>query len=478
MSDQRTPYDSGDIGDREKTALLLRLLIHSGVFIALFLIIYLSSDRSREKFSESLVEALILSSIAFVAHSLETSDKKFDQRLGSIRDLINRTHEMSQSMHQSFTTFQRNIEQDVDTMSHIRDVVAELSQAALIGQRLSSALGDEEGANIAIAATRSFTTYSKAWLSLSEKMSRTTDPMHRYAWVSLVETYLSNHGSQVQRGLLQTSPSVYTQIVIGCCQRLMERIAASQELTLYLVTGMLPNQFFNWPQVATSTGDSRIRYIARAWTGSDTYFAQMKVLCNSVRVTRCILVRDSNSERRFPALRTFSELDALRDKYIFNTPISVSQFKTLELEDVFPEVAEMSFEETAEIVNVEEFRFYPISNTTGFEKSLISPDAKLLHIFRSELHSKGNENCRYYVMHSSEGVLDVFFPTKETVPEAAFFGIRDKAGEQTPSWVCGIVAYLKPFTENIEINFIVGSDGEKFLRALVDLQTRSTIMPP
>ena len=296
-----------------------------------------------------------------------------------------------------------------------------------------------------------------------------------HIWSTLYEVLLKAQTRQLRQGRVSTSSSIYTNFLARSCRRL-KVLYPEHTIELHLVTGMLPHEFFNWPQlgIVSGHGDAegadekrRVEVIPHTWTNSGSYFSEMKDISNEIHLCRHILVRQNDDVGRLP-LRLTSELLDYKSRHIHPEPVDFGFLRKRKYAEIFRYTTPYTFEQADKFVGVRDFKFYPIAAKEDLHKANL-PSQDLFHYFAESFHSSIANATYCEITPETMGTLDALITNAAAVPshlpELAYFKVRAR-GEKKTNEEFAVLSELTPYTEAMEIHFI---DNLKHRPKMVEL---------
>ena len=336
-----------------------------------------------------------------------------------------------------------------------------------ISEKLFSNLGQELRGETVGAVRQTFRLHEQAWLESLADLQSTGEPTVALGWTEMLKVCIEA-GQPIKgiREFLTTSES-YTKSVTACLNMLIEKFP-EKEVTLFFVTAMLPEQFYNWPQAEFSSHPYP-EYISHTWTSSSDYLHKMDKLRNRVRLKRCILVKEDtcsgNASKKLPFCETIGHLRHCTKLHIFEKPIRYRQFETLHAKHLFQATAKFrfgadtdaSYEKGGRLRNIEDFLFYPIGSEEEFRECDFV-GVPLLENFIRELHSKEKADALYYVLRDTDinKLEPLFSDHSDLMPELAMFKVTSRGSRENQCWTFGLCGFLTPFTQSMRVRFLAG----------------------
>jgi hypothetical protein len=382
---------------------------------------------------------------------------------------------------QSLTFFeegQKKIDMQLEIVQKGINLSAEILKTNPRFDDLFKTLEAAESVNLKNIIFRAFGAHAEAWHKQGQEISELdVSEENTYflylMWGSFIRQYLLVESKDLLDGRLLISSSVYTKIVVDCCNNIMNatRNKSSYDLELFLITTMLPNEFFNWPQAEYTINKTDTIYLGHTWDGSSEYFTAIKNLKEKgVKVKRCIVVSDN--ELVIPFVKSFSRLEEICNLYYGRQEYKYRQIMAMGIDGIFEKMTGQSKDKAKNINGIEEFGFFVIGDKQELQDVPHISAVSLLDDFITELHSDRNDARYYSISTVDEKIKNVFFNNSSVLPEFAFFRINKLSGEDDYTFALG--GYLSPYTDSLRAQFIFGENLMKFQTAALVLEKQST----
>jgi hypothetical protein len=387
--------------------------------------------------------------IGVAEQKLATSNKHLEDLLALLKEDNTKFEKSSKTVAELHTE-----------LKELLNLVVELIKTTPRLEALTSTLDEQSARRVGGDISRAFNQHARAWIDSAERLKINRERVTAYCWTKLVERQLRSQSESLSQGFVVTSSEGYTNLVWECCESLSD-VYSEQNLTLFLVTGMMPDEFFNWPQAELSKTRRHFRYVAHTWKGAEAYFDKISKLKTQIRIKRCILTKGGRPltgdvETRLHALHLVNDLREVSDLWMYDRPLSANQLMALDASAVLARTIDDNnpTEYLRDFVEAESFKFYPIGSADDFKKGYLQPQARLLDTFIKTLHSEEEDALYYQLGSSSEDarISDALFFDRGSIPELAMFGVGSK--QKDTRWLFGILGHLRPFTERMHINFI------------------------
>jgi hypothetical protein len=357
-----------------------------------------------------------------------------------------------------------------------------------IPEQLLSDFDSKDKNSIILQIDQAFRQHKQVWIDSSKNLNSHIQPSVVQSWADFVQTCIKEGQPSSQTAEINTSPKAYTESVTTICKKLLE-MYPDKNITLFLVTAMLPEHFYNWPQTAFSD-HAYPEYISHTWKGSHEYFPSMKDLTKEkrLRIRRCILVKDNTykgkERKKLPSLGIIDDLRSSANLHIYNDSIKYNDFKNYRIENMFGQTTKLrsiqsessdlsyaSYEDGKKIIDIDKFEFYPVGTRKQFANSMIMGNS-LCERFIQELHSK-QDDALYYTLRDTdvEKLKPLFNSELDIMPELAMFKL-----EAEKNWLFGISGLLAPFTQSICLRFLAGNHLNSLQNTLRYLEFESDFL--
>jgi hypothetical protein len=341
-------------------------------------------------------------------------------------------------------------------------------------------------------------------------------------WIKLVSLYLKQEVAGLGKKSISATSEIYTQLYSKLTEHLYEDVVRMKGTTLCRlhITGMLPEEFFNGPQIEYTTLDRSPIIFCHAYEGAkyESHYEQstedMAKYKNLLDIKRCIVVRDKDAPDEFSALST---VDDLRDQFELSIrkgkkkPILRAQHGEIDsdayLDRLFIHCADKVHEylattkETKEsflkkIVHSEDYTYYPIAKTSSIDRlsgnydDLITRFKKrwgkdIFYFCATEKDGSNQQLIRYFRMGGWPEIILFGFLSKSAKPDSA------KRWSELVEWKVGIESHYRPLTRQMDIKLLDSAESRKMvsifspwlreakqLRELILLQEKDLIDVP
>ncbi|MBN3909341.1 MAG: class I SAM-dependent methyltransferase [Nostoc sp. NMS1] len=430
------------------------------------------------------VSILLTTLVAYTASKinfLEKTKETTDALLETAKDLSNQLNIGTENL--------TNTAKQISSLSHRADTAINslektaselISLDSLVPDDLFTSFESGDQNKLTSQINQAFRQHKQAWIDSAKKLDLYIHPSIAYSWTNFVQICTKEGQPNNQTVEITTSPKAYTEAVTTFCKKLLD-MYPDENITLFLVTAMLPEQFYNWPQMAFSDHTSP-EYISHTWKGSHEYFPSMKDLSrkDKLRIRRCILVKANDykgiDKKKLPSVETINDLRMNANLYIYKDPLKYKDFSHYKMENMFAQTAKLRFSYPGgsglsyapynagkQIIDIDNFEFYPIGTKEQFDNS-INPGGRkfLLERFIQELHSNSEDSLYYTLRDTDFDKLDFLFNSElDIMPELAMFKIGSDQ-----NWMFGISGLLTPFTESISLRFLAGKQLDPLRKTL------------
>ncbi len=361
-----------------------------------------------------------------------------------------------------------------DTVSNLYKSVGMSDQMRSLTEQLS--VQHEHAAQISNIILDSHLSHVSSLLEVAKQQQVSQNNLLAYGWAQFVQAYLTDHADRIsQDNQIRVTSGTYTKIVLSCCHKLSE-LYPGKNITLFMITAMLPYEFLNWRQVEFCT-DSRFAYIGHTWAGSEDYFTEVAQIKEKVQVRRCILVRDfgvTSDTLLAASLRSRRDLENSLEYTMYDVPVSYELMELLELQEAFKLLTEntFSFENSRMLARRDSLKFYPVGPSDIFHESYIHPSRSIGDWFVNQMHTTPSDALYYSVPKRDVTLLSSLLSEEGFMPEIAVFTMADaKRDRSSEEPLFSIRGYLRPYTDSMRIQFLSNTGmPQEFKQALRKIQ--------
>jgi SAM-dependent methyltransferase len=443
--------------------------------------------------------ALVFTQNTFTRRALRRATRESGHLVSRIESV---TEDLDQRGAETWRTLRGQTEQVISALGQARDETATatarltglIDQARLILDTANSSLGvpemttfsDRVGSELRVGfqnrLTTAFREQREAWREQSQRLAVGEDPDVLFGWEALISNFAGSVARNIGGGDgLPATARMYTKLVIECCQEFAQR--PDGPVGVLLVTGMLPEEFWNWPHTERAPGRVRPAHLAHAWVGAPerTYRRQIEALRDTFVFRRCVLVspqfRQPGNGRHIDAtasLRTYLRLKESAGMAIRpDIQSSYQQLRASRLGCLWPTITGQShidFDSAERLSNIDKMRFYAVGPTERFEEASYERMDKLRPLvdeFVTSLHSTPDD-ARFCVVPPINTPVHDGFLRHTFMPEYAIF-LRQPArpGQISAADVAfAIEGQTVPFTEAMRVRFIAGDELASFAEAV------------
>lgn len=331
--------------------------------------------------------------------------------------------------------------------------------------------------------------YDDKWVKWRQDLTRDaaeSEGVLNYSWKELMEAYLKEQIDWVTRKMVKTTSEMYTQMVSSVSKFLYkEFIAETKDFYLYRyhITGMLPEEFFNGPQIEYTTLDYTPvifchRFEDERYINSHYRIIDDKKELERMDVKRCILVREATLiDEKFSALSTFQALSNQMGLSIHKggaKPVTILGSHDFHgaIDRLFVHCTHKVHEYVAqskmskaqfihEIIDSNNYRFFPITATAQVKDKEDAGNFEDLIQYFARYFNREIGDIYYYCIDENDeerARLQRIF-RKGGWPEITLFGIRHKGESRPKNWIFGIRGHYTPFTREIEIQILTPDEA-------------------
>ncbi|MGH3673226.1 MAG: hypothetical protein ACRDSH_21805 [Pseudonocardiaceae bacterium] len=329
-----------------------------------------------------------------------------------------------------------------------------------------------------------------------------SSPLENAAWLSLVDAYFKGEHERVQSKTFRTTSDQYTGLVSEISQILMDSFTRRREayqippLLRVHITAMLPEEFYNGPQIEYTRADSQPLFFCHRLEDYPVLYGRQYRRDPRTQIRRYIVVRDPQLSRpRLSALSTFVDLQEQACLVIGGSAVrSLSNDIDKEPQEVLARLMrKSSARQLNDGINDREHLQDLIRSIHGFDRYGYWPIAEsgvkencsdggswqsLLEFFARDYHSDSPTDALYCVLNEEawaicEGdeQLSACFAAGWT-PEIALFATQGARSAGEPFWHFGILGLWRPFTRDMQLRFLTGADAARLHNAVIRTYNR------
>lgn len=353
--------------------------------------------------------------------------------------------------------------------------------------------------------------HSDYWHQWREELTRED---HVYAgalsgaWKELVEAHLDLENEYLKSKKIKNTSESFTTLISRISNSLYEEYIsgkANSQLKRYHVTGMLPEEFFNGPQIEyTSLSSTPIIFCHafehKKYSDSHYKFIKEKKKYVNMDIKRCIIVRKDARyvESRYSALSRLEELKNQKDLVIrkadsplpmvslfdSSNPIALEVSERLLLhckhrvKEHFRNKKRQNLAFIQKIINCQQFQYFSICNKNHLEESQFADKASYVPLFEyfSTYFSKNYDDTYYYAVEEEySGSLQKFLKPG-FMPEIVLFGLDLNNDGVENKWLLGLLGQYQPFTREMEIEILKPFDATLCAKEIIGKMFTSKLM--
>lgn len=319
---------------------------------------------------------------------------------------------------------------------------------------------------------------------------RQASPIEGAAWLSLADAYFRGERERIRDRAFDTTSDQYTNLVNDISQTLLDSLIPQRgrsprsPLLRIQITGMLPEEFYNAPQIEYTTKNSQPIFFCHRWEDYATFYGREYRHDPDTQVRRYIVVRDHQFRRSsLSALSTFDDLleetslvvssTHARSLYddIDNEPRQVLErlLRRVSIPSSAPATITKNrlLEEIRSIHGHDRYGYWSIAKK---DEGGLLKGPSLLEFFTDYYHGQMVENARYCVIDENawavcertELLRKCFVPG--WTPEIALFGSQDRE-QSNPVWHVGILGIWRPFTRDTQLRFLTAGETQRLYEA-------------
>ncbi len=205
---------------------------------------------------EQGVSILLATLVAYTASKmnfLEKTKETTDALLETAKDLSNQLNTGTENL--------TNTAKQISSLSHRADTAINslektaselMSLDSLMPDNLFTSFESGDQNKLTSQIDQAFRQHKQAWIDSARKLDLHIHPSIAYSWTNFVQICTKEGQPNNQTVEITTSPKAYTEAVTTFCKKLLD-MYPDENITLFLVTAMLPEQFYNWPQIDEPT---------------------------------------------------------------------------------------------------------------------------------------------------------------------------------------------------------------------------------
>jgi hypothetical protein len=327
-----------------------------------------------------------------------------------------------------------------------------------------------------------------------------TSPLEHAAWISLADAYFRGEQQRVQSKTFKTTSDQYTSLVNEISQTLLNSLTSPKNkayveppLLRIHITGMLPEEFYNGPQIEHTKAGSQPLFFCHRWEDYSVLYGHQYRHDPRSQIRRYIVVRDPELQRpRLSALSTFDDLKEQARLVIGGSAVrSLSNDIDRESYEVLERLLRKSstwspnssVHNRDHLLNLirsihgfDRYGYWPIADSVARNNS--ENDRKwqpLLEFFARDYHGDSTDSALYCVLDEEawascerDDQLKTCFEAGWT-PEVALFGTQGSRSPGEPFWHFGILGLWRPFTRDMQLRFLTGADAARLHDAVIQV---------
>lgn len=372
--------------------------------------------------------------------------------------------------------------------STIRDVGAGLTELRALEERLLPSQYISDGMRILHSELL-------RWRSHIDGLngSRAT-PLERHAWQALADAYFRGESERIQSKTFKTTSDQFTTLVNEVTQTLSETFSGNGTQTAVPlmrvhVTGMLPEEFYNGPQIEYTRTGSKPLFFCHRWEDYPVLYGNEYRGDPNTQIRRYVVVRQPDFGRvSLSALSTLPDLQEHSGLVIAGSAHRLLSNDLHREEHAVlarllrkapritrdpPVAGPGSVHETIQAIHgFDTYGYWPIAEATAIDAAGARRTWKpLLEFFARDYHGDSLDDARYCALDDEgwdacqrDEQLRTCFEAGWT-PEVALFGTRH--GGAVPYWHFGILGLWRPFTRDMQLRFLTGAEAAHLHGAVV-----------
>ncbi|MGD9529421.1 hypothetical protein [Pseudonocardia sp.] len=306
-------------------------------------------------------------------------------------------------------------------------------------------------------------------------------PLERHAWAALADAYFRGESERIQSKTFKTTSDQYTTLVNEVTQTLAGTFAGQDggrdrvRLIRVHLTGMLPEEFYNGPQIEYSRRGSEPLFFSHRWEDYPVLYGDEYRADPSTRIRRHIVVRQPDFQRpELSALSTLPDLRAQARLVIGGEDVRLLindverehpavLRRLLRWSPLPPGSAKAQLDDVIRTVHgFDRYGYWPIAEHDAVDEA--DPRQSwmpLLDFFARHYHGDSVDDAVWFALDergwatcAGDEQLQACFSAGWT-PEVALFGSEHEDG---PFWYFGILGLWRPFTRDMQLRFLTGPE--------------------
>lgn len=329
---------------------------------------------------------------------------------------------------------------------------------------------------------------------VSSRSDRRVSPLEDDAWRALADAYFEGERVRVQSKTFKTTSDQFTTLVNEITQTLVDSFtdrgapAPATPLLRVHITGMLPEEFYNGPQIEYTRAGSEPLFFCHRWEDYPVLYGNEYRADPHTQIRRYLLVRHRDFQRpELSALSTDGDLEAQARLVIGGSavrslshdlhrePLPVLQ-RLLRKSDSGGNGLASELRSSRELIRsihgYDRYGYWPIADVASIDPAGDERSWQpLLSFFARDYHGAAPEEALYCVLDEDawavcqrDDQLRTCFDAGWT-PEVALFG-SCQPGSSSMFWHFGILGLWRPFTRDMQLRFLTGFDAANLHGAL------------
>lgn len=340
---------------------------------------------------------------------------------------------------------------------------------------------------------------------IDDRNGRRASPLEYSAWMSLTDAYFKGEQERIQSKTFMTTSDQYTSLVNEISQTLADSFNTRRRphhnppLLRVHITAMLPEEFYNAPQIEYTRESSQPLFFCHRWEDYPALYGHTYRHDPRTEIRRYIVVRNSDFQR--PRLSAFSTIEDLQDQArlvvcgssarSLGNDIGKESLAVLERlmrkSSMHPHNgAGYSRRRTLELIRSihgsERYGYWPIADAQAIKGPVADSDwQSLLKFFAHDYHTDSTNDAFYCVLDEEGWVaceqdsqLSPCFEAGWT-PEIALFGSRSPSHPDHLFWHFGIAGLWRPFARDMKLRFLTGMETTQFCAGAIRAYGRCRI---
>ncbi len=317
--------------------------------------------------------------------------------------------------------------------------------------------------------TKKLKDLSKNWYSWKQYI-KANDTIKDIVFDKFISEYISNQSGLIKQKRINTTSDVYVRLVKDITNYLYNnQRGANETIYRFQLTGMLPEEFYNGPQIEYTKINSKPIFFCHKWENYKEFYGP-DVHKEKLFIQRCLILKESSiTLPQYSALHSIEDFEEQRDLMVLGT--DYIKVNDLDLpgysgvaERVLKHLDKSQFglvnnsytDLIRKVINSEDYRYFPIVAKGSSTSTVFKRENSLLHYYAKQFHNH-IEDAFYLVINSSNleefqrqnKVLQIFKEGK--VPEVSLFARYNEKTKHFEKFIFGLKGEYTLYTRSMEI---------------------------